>query len=1391
MEADEEGEEGDAAVTGQKVKDVHAQDPIHVAKRMKNQIDSITRDLTFGDGAVASMAALDSLRIYGNLRGPEVVDTGLVLKNTQQKDRQNWPSAQAILRRKVRHALWQHQPTVGGLQGLIVYLEMAWKYTNIFFSRVITFRERIEHACYVIHFLRLWRAWVFLQPGYTVTANFLTRQTFMDTVMSCHSAILVILFYAAMHPDTPLHMDRIGTDCVEKHFSSQGSWVVNKRSYNFLQMLQMLHKMNWLGAALTEGKVRAPQVAHHNDEPWRKEDLAPDCACFGCKPSVESASVQPDFSVKTAADEPGAAEKPGCPCPVADCTNPDSCKNDVVGTNITWVLVAEIWVDQFRKAAATLSLVGVGPRSKRKGEAETKSKRKGEAETESAEKAEGDGESLFDGPAALERWLRSSGWWSDKDGSDKMAADEADDADEGTDNRPDSSLVGRYIRVPEAHFTVAGGCEQVFDPDDTSRCMGKVTKFKHATPVLRSLALFEAIVDCPGVAQTTAYMFNVEQVLAYVLPANFQPSTEQEENLAYEHADIGKRVGEPDEEGASKVNQPEGGGASEEDEGGRSGEGQSEGGGEMEADGEVDPYCLMPDGKGGVIKKHKSTVVAHLSRCLGMGVKLSSDRLIAVRGVVRTEPLAAGAEAEAAKGGVNRNVISIGCHVVVEAESDGNKGYTQYYIARVLQMAKRWPGGAGGKRSASTPYYQPVALGGKPKAAAKGVCSHLFPLEVGPESPGAKNLEVKLKWMNRIPPTEAFKLGGMGGDQEWHNAHLILGTINMVSYAGSARTIKAACPANGWAYHFSIESDEKTRVFALLDAPRRKKKRDQEVGGKAKGANAKGGKAKGGKAAKAQKKGPGAQKKGAKAKTMAVKRKAQKPKAKKVQRRKAAPHARTRQRCMCRPPTRNRKFDSTLGYPGEGHSISEKLRKCQGKVGRDARARAANRGVGASASDRDRAGCGRASSDARGAAGAQGGAGGSRTGMRGGGGGAAQDVAGVAQGGGDCGAGGCASGVAGGGSAAAMALEQERPPPLGSCLRSCLAEVEQARAREGATWENVSCGEAAQRDALDDGCGAHVHSMYSHFTYESQAERRNDIYEQSAAEVGRLPPKEAELTHRSPMRQREITRALQTMDPFCWQPLPPSCKVVDAFTSAIATAGQTGELVCIVQRCALAGTAAKATKVGLELLRFHTSHARPEAAALWTENEASKFCHPVSYEGKTGNARRQVTWERENAATPMQYEDRCVLAGTHFQYQEAPCGDETLRTAKVRSCAKQTHQCMLSEEGSMEIMVTMNKLVLELLPKVPDFGLAELQELAVGTHTHNRDCIKEVIVEAEAAVVAEKGRKRSRKRRKTRRDANKVGARTCLCESEPRYHVLTSRFPTHRNCWCNTNLWEH
>jgi hypothetical protein len=39
------------------------------------------------------MAQLDSLRVWGEANG---IDHGLVVKDTQQKDRQNWASCQAI-----------------------------------------------------------------------------------------------------------------------------------------------------------------------------------------------------------------------------------------------------------------------------------------------------------------------------------------------------------------------------------------------------------------------------------------------------------------------------------------------------------------------------------------------------------------------------------------------------------------------------------------------------------------------------------------------------------------------------------------------------------------------------------------------------------------------------------------------------------------------------------------------------------------------------------------------------------------------------------------------------------------------------------------------------------------------------------------------------------------------------------------------------------------------------------------------------------------------------------------------------------------------------------------------------------------------------------------------
>jgi hypothetical protein len=197
--------------------------------------------------------------------------------------------------------------------------------------------------------------------------------------------------------------------------------------------------------------------------------------------------------------------------------------------------------------------------------------------------------------------------------------------------------------------------------------------------------------------------------------------------------------------------------------------------------------------------------------------------------------------------------------------------------------------------------------------------------------------------------------------------------------------------------------------------------------------------------------------------------------------------------------------------------------------------------------------------------------------------------------------------------------------------------IEEARAREGGSWEYVVRDEEREEEEdFDDGCGAHAHSIYSHFMYEAQAARSTHgcVQRSSQARKG-VGTQGRSAVHpwsysRSAVRQQQILTAVQAESPFCWQPLPKGSAVIDTWTSAVANLLRMGrELVCIAKRCAVAVAGTHTTKIGLELRRFHESHSRPEATALmWTENEASKFCHPVSYAGKSGTERRAVSCVR-------------------------------------------------------------------------------------------------------------------------------------------------------------------
>ena len=73
----------------------------------------------------------------------------------------NWESAQHILFPKVRECLQKINSgeilPKENVSGTIAYLEMAWRYIEIFYSLSASLVGKIKHASYVCNFLHIWR----------------------------------------------------------------------------------------------------------------------------------------------------------------------------------------------------------------------------------------------------------------------------------------------------------------------------------------------------------------------------------------------------------------------------------------------------------------------------------------------------------------------------------------------------------------------------------------------------------------------------------------------------------------------------------------------------------------------------------------------------------------------------------------------------------------------------------------------------------------------------------------------------------------------------------------------------------------------------------------------------------------------------------------------------------------------------------------------------------------------------------------------------------------------------------------------------------------------------------------------------------------------------------
>ena len=254
------------------------QDYIHNHKKLLNPLDHSSRTLTLGNHRIH----MNDLRLVTEIF--EYDRHRLSSDDINRTDRQNWLSAQKLCLPRVTQCLQDLQdgechdqrPHVG-VAGTLAYMKIVWNYVNIFCSTTYSLESRIISCAMVTHFLAIWHNNIVRTDGLHTATHFISRETYIDVVLSCHFAVMLISFMAKSFPHVACRLDLTGTDMVEDFWSKNGQWIGNHHNYSLGDLRRNLSHMIRLENIRID--PLAPEFAkpHPKQESIWHTQNAPDC----------------------------------------------------------------------------------------------------------------------------------------------------------------------------------------------------------------------------------------------------------------------------------------------------------------------------------------------------------------------------------------------------------------------------------------------------------------------------------------------------------------------------------------------------------------------------------------------------------------------------------------------------------------------------------------------------------------------------------------------------------------------------------------------------------------------------------------------------------------------------------------------------------------------------------------------------------------------------------------------------------------------------------------------------------------------------------------------------------------------------------------------------------
>lgn len=249
------------------------QDYIHNGKKLINHLNHAGRMLTIGD----YMVHMNHIHIL--LSRFDATQHRLTMRDVLRDDRQNWESAQKLLFPHVRELLQKVESGESEPQepvaGTIIFLEMCWKFVEMYYSRSASLLQRVAYASYVTNFLRIWRLWVTRTGHLSLKLNFVSRETYQDITIGCHHIVNFIRASRDYAPSQPVRLNLTGSDCCEEYFSYNGSFILNKHNYTITDMYRNITSMNRLNAIIADEAGPTLTKKHRKGENiWGKGNAA-------------------------------------------------------------------------------------------------------------------------------------------------------------------------------------------------------------------------------------------------------------------------------------------------------------------------------------------------------------------------------------------------------------------------------------------------------------------------------------------------------------------------------------------------------------------------------------------------------------------------------------------------------------------------------------------------------------------------------------------------------------------------------------------------------------------------------------------------------------------------------------------------------------------------------------------------------------------------------------------------------------------------------------------------------------------------------------------------------------------------------------------------------------